>query len=409
MLRPLLLALATSSFVAAPSAQSTGWPALGTDPTTAGLFGELAVRDGEPARTIARNVQGTLDGRPFVNVVRWTDARRFRGRLLAVHQRARLDAPTPGTTAHLWVRVLRSGGGVGFQDAGLDRATSSTEWTPLESVGAVAADATDLVFGLFVEGTTPVHLGEFELEVRGPAAPDDLRFHVPARWIRDADVANARVSDHARGLDLRVTTFTPPGHAAGSLPALWLVRPSADLAATYAAGRALVDAMRTGREPAAALVFVEPVSGVLATDSVVRDAFATHLVPAFGAAQPPLHVVAHLADARIPESLAGSVEPAAATHDDEAAARYRAHLAASDPWRAERVHLRWARAQHEAAASGGLVPAALLFDAEIEALEPWQATALVRHASHSLSGHDCGHDHSHDHSHDHAHPHATDE
>ena len=66
----------------------------------------------------------------------------------------------------------------------------------------------------------------------------------------------------------------------------------------------------------------------------------------------------------------------------------------------ERVLLRWLRAQHDA--GGDAQIAALLLDASLAALEPLDATPVVRQASHSLTGHDCGHDHSHDHGHTHA-------
>lgn len=404
----LLLSLTPAPPALAASQDApAGFEALGTDPVVAPLFDQVAVSPGPPARAVARNVQGSAEGTPFVNVVRWVDARRFRGKLVALRQRARLDAPAPDTQARLWVRVVRADGATGFADDGVDQATSSAEWTPLETVGAIASDATDLCFGMLIAGTTPVHIGNFELEVLTDASPADLRHQVPQRWTRDPDVRNARVTDPGRGLDLRVTSFVPPGHPVADLPHLWLLRDGDDLRDTYATGRALLEGMRLGQEPPAIVSLVQVREGALqsgvtamargdAFPRLLRTAVDTELgkvavhsvvVPARDGVTAPFHPAGtgELVPTRSfpePADLAALAEPGGRLY-------------------AERVQLRWARARHDAADDAEL--ASLLFDASLASMEPWAALPAVRMASHSLAGHDCGHDHSHGSGHTHSH------
>lgn len=255
MLTPRLLSTLTLAMSVPAPAQDgparIGFEGLAADPHASDLFDEVTVTPGPSSRALAHQVSGTEGGTPFVNVLRWVDARDFRGKLIAVRQSARLDAATPGTAARLWVRVLRADGGVAFADDGLDQATTSSEWTTLTSIGGVAEDATDLCFGLLVEGTTPVHIGSFEIEVRGDLPPTDPRHAVPQRWTSDADVRAARAAGPGSGLGTHVTSFVPPGYAVRDLPHLWLLRNGGDLRESYLAGRALLEAMRLGQEPPA--------------------------------------------------------------------------------------------------------------------------------------------------------------
>ncbi|MEL6714133.1 MAG: hypothetical protein AAFP86_10180, partial [Planctomycetota bacterium] len=157
MTLPILGALALAATLV-PQEQSgiTGFGPFGDDPYTSGLFEELTVTPGPPARALAQILHGETERGPFVNVLRMTDARRFRGQLITIRLQVRLDAPTVDTTARLWARTRSAQGQVRFDDLGLDAGTSSSEWTTLSSTFAVGADATDLWFGLVVEGPTQV-------------------------------------------------------------------------------------------------------------------------------------------------------------------------------------------------------------------------------------------------------------
>lgn len=373
----------------------SGFEALANDPFTAGLFREVLVTPGPSVRTLARNVEGSRDDVPFVNVLRMADARRFRGRVISVQLPVRLDAATVDTSARLWVRVLRADGTVAFEDTGEDRTTSSSEWTKLASTGAIADDATDLWFGLIVEGTTLVHMDQFAIEVRERVSAHDARHAVPERWTLDPDVRSARVLDSDLGLDLRVTSFVPPGHGVRELPHVWLVRGDANPRWSYAAGRALLEGMRLGQDPPAIVSVVEPMTGNL------PEAAATP--SGWEAVQKQLGTqdAALVASATHVASTPSGMLVSAPTGADAGAILK--SIEGSGPLHAERVLVRWADTRQAAEGNGEL--ASILFDASIAALEPWGTTAVVRQVSHSLVGHSCGHDHSHDHGHGHDHTH----
>ncbi|MEM8713806.1 MAG: hypothetical protein AAGG01_22925, partial [Planctomycetota bacterium] len=250
----MLISVLTAAALLAPlgfqsDQGARGFDGLGLDPYTTGLFEEVDVTPGPPARVLAQTIHGEQDGASFVNVLRWTDARRFRGNLITVNLPVRLDAPTVDTTARLWVRMQRADGSTSFDDLGADTATSSSEWTSLGSTFAVGADATDLWFGMVVEGPTQVHFQGFSVEVHGAVSEHDVRHGVPERWAANPDVKDRRLQGPERAFDLRVTTFVPPGHAAADLPRLWLLREDDDLLRTYSVGRALLEGMRLGQDP----------------------------------------------------------------------------------------------------------------------------------------------------------------
>lgn len=389
LLTTTLLALASAPVQDDP--RPIGFGGLAEDPYVAGLFGELAVTPGPPARVRAELVEGTVDGTPFVNVVRLADARPFRGQVASVRLPVRLTAPAPDTSARLWVKVLRADGSVAYQDDGFDQASSSAEWTTLSSTGAIAPDATDLCFGLVVTGTTAVEMDTFELVLQGEAKLGDRRHEVPQRWTDDPDVRVHTVGDPEQATALQVTTFVPPGHSVESLPQLWF-RQEASLRETYVVGRALLESMRRATDPPAIVSFVDVPAG--------HDPAAADLLPLLSGVAVSSGVQALVSrdhDGAAPLALLdGSAASAPAGEEAEALA---ALCANGGLLHAERVLLRWLAARHDA--GGDPLLAEILLEASLAALEPWQATPVVRQASHSLHGHDCGHDHSHDHSHDH--------
>ncbi len=395
----LAIVLASSS-MAQDDSHPVGFDSLGQDPYAVGLFEDLTVIPGPPSRIMTRTLHGTRDGQSFVNVTRLSDARRFRNQLISIRLPVRLDAPTMDTSARLWVRVGKADGTVGFTDLGLDSATCSSQWTTLTSTGAVAPDATDLWFGLIVEGPTPVHLEGFQLEVLGEVAVLDSRHAVPERWTKDPSITSVDVFDSELGMDLRVTTFRPPGHNVQALPHLWLMRHDADLRRSYEVGRGLVEAMRVGQDPSTIVTIVQPRMGALPASA--RTGAARERIEAGlrrnGSVQPAMGeaVVALCGPGSLtPVLLAGPGDSLALP--ESAVTKLRSGGGARDePW-AERVLLRWAGAQHDAA--GDPLLADLLFDASLMALEPRVTTSAVGANDHSLTGHQCDHDHDHVHHH----------
>ncbi|MEM7307351.1 MAG: hypothetical protein AAF682_11805 [Planctomycetota bacterium] len=394
-----LLALAAAG---TPSVQDgparSGFDALATDPYAAGVFQELDVASGPPVRVLAQTVRGNTDGAPFVNVLRWADARALRGKLIALRVPVQLHAPSLDTSARLWVRVLRADGTIAFEDDGLDSASSASEWTTLSSVGAIAEDATDLCFGLVVEGSMQARMRAFQLELRGDVAPLDPRHAIPERWARDPDVRSSHAADPGRGLDLRVTSFLPPGHTAGDLPHLWLLLEEHDLRETYRMGRALLHSMRLAQDPPAIVSLVQPGRGRLPEPLTSGDG-----------AESTLSLLHQL----VPERAAGASQLVATSEDaprlaasvgELAAGTVAEKLGGDDYLCSERVLLRWLCAQQDSGGDQQL--AELLFEASLETLTPWAAALTVQQASHSLEGHECEHDHDHsghDHSgHDHS-------
>ncbi|MEL6428328.1 MAG: hypothetical protein AAFP22_13190 [Planctomycetota bacterium] len=388
----------TASLVPQEQPRTTGFEPFGEDPYTSGLFEQLTVTPGPPARALAQILHGETERGPFVNVLRMTDARRYRGQLITVRLQVRLDAPTVDTTARLWVRTQDAQGRLRYDDHGLDAATSSSEWTSLSSTFAAGTDATDLWFGLVVEGPTQVHFQEFAVEVHGDVAGHDVRHAVPARWASHSSVRNESLASDELGLDVRVTSFHPPGHDARELPQLVVVRADNDLRRSYAAGRALLEGMRLGQDPPAVVRIVQPAAGSPAPTSAGAAALLA-LLGRLDAQQAPASapVVALLDGSNAPPSLLTPTGIADALPESALRAIDERGTAGGELLN-ERVLLRIAASRHDARGDADL--AELLLDATLTGLEPWSSDA-VRLVSHSLTGHQCDHDHGHDHSHDH--------
>lgn len=420
----MLALLATLGFLAPATAPQDHAPWIDTDPTTAALFQDLVVREGDATRVlpvVAQNVQGHGPERPFVNVVRWTDARPFRGRLVRVQQRARLETANANTTVTLWARIRRSDGSLGFLDDGRDRATPSVEWADLSSTAAVAADATDLAFGILVEGATPVHLGDFEIVVLDPAEAIDPRHEVPHRWLQDDEVESGVIEFPGAGPALRWTLFRPAGHSVADLPLLWSFADRPQVRRTFEEGRAALDGMRFGYDPAVALLQIEPTKAMESAALVARisSTFESTLRPMATdlLGEAPRY---HLLESRS-EPLQRLLTDLAATDADDSVGR--ADHPFLDPviWAASfdsqpvpeihsypRIAMRLARAQFDARGLEDLGLAPLLFEAAFDELLHMPAVPVVQPWNHSLDGHDCGHDHSHAHGHDHSHDHDHD-
>ena len=75
------LALLLSALATPQESSADGFDAPAGDPFSAGLFQELPVEGAGAMRVLAQEVHGTTAHGPFVNVLRWADARPYRGRL----------------------------------------------------------------------------------------------------------------------------------------------------------------------------------------------------------------------------------------------------------------------------------------------------------------------------------------
>lgn len=92
------------------------------------------------------------------------DAEPYRGREVRLLGAARVETLGPGSQAQLWMRVDRNKE-MGFFDNMSDRPITSQDWTEAEIVGEVAADATRIVFGGFLQGSGRAWLDRFSLSV----------------------------------------------------------------------------------------------------------------------------------------------------------------------------------------------------------------------------------------------------
>jgi len=376
--------------------QPSRFDSLASDPFSRGLIQELLVESGPPVRVLAQDVHGEVEGTRFVNVLRVADARPYRGKLFELELSVRLDAPSVDTTARLWVRVVRADGTVAFEDLGIDQATSSVEWTPLRSVGAMAADATDLCFGLLVSGTTTVYTDEFELTLLGEAPSSDVRHFVPDRWAKNPDVRCSTVLVPELEAHFQVTDFVPPGHALDDLPRLWIWS-RRDVRQDFRIGRALLESMRLAQDPPVILSFVQ--RGREERSSSCAAEVLQALVSAdVDRASTSTQVLASCPSTRPVRLLALIDGEQASSVPEEESSLFEGFLEGDDYLHAERVLLRLVRSLEDG--DGDPDYAGLLFEASLASMEEWSATSGVQQTSHSLAGHECGPDCGHDHSHD---------
>ena len=127
----------------------------------------------------------------------------YRGQRIRLRARARVHRPA---TAQLWLRVDR-GKLPGFFQNMEKNPFKGTAWTPLEIVGTVDADGTDILFGSIVEGTSEAWFDDFTLEVERGGAWTPIAIHngafdrdlagwyaVGGKWPMAVDAGAARVS-----------------------------------------------------------------------------------------------------------------------------------------------------------------------------------------------------------------------
>jgi C-terminal processing protease CtpA/Prc len=90
----------------------------------------------------------------------------YQGQDVRLIASARADVEGAGNQLHLWMRVDRSGGQMGYFDNMDDRPITTSDWETYELTGGIAEDAQALAFGAFLAGTGKGWVDGFRLEVR---------------------------------------------------------------------------------------------------------------------------------------------------------------------------------------------------------------------------------------------------
>lgn len=125
-------------------------------------------------RSVRLFAQRELDRSRSGDLAVHVDAVPFRGRVVRVSAKLRVEAAAgDASSMRLFVHVDRSGGALGLDDAMDDAPVRATEWTPVEIVGAVSADATQITFGARVHGTGPFHVDDLAIEVMRSTSAND--------------------------------------------------------------------------------------------------------------------------------------------------------------------------------------------------------------------------------------------
>lgn len=98
----------------------------------------------------------------FGNLLAKLDAVPYRGKEIKYTGKVRLMEGSDGT-GHLWFRVDKQNGKIGYFDNMDDRPVVKNTWNEYEISGSVDSAATNLVFGCFLKGNGELHLDDFHL------------------------------------------------------------------------------------------------------------------------------------------------------------------------------------------------------------------------------------------------------
>lgn len=159
------------------------------------------------SKRTGRPLEIDVPGQGFASITNAVDAAPLRGRKVRLRGAARVVGRGAGSGANLWLRVDRPEGQRGFFDNMADRPIRSDGWGDYEIVGEVAADATRVVFGGFLDGRGAAYFDDFSLAVQAadgsftPVRVENPGFEAGvAGWSAKADgYVEAIVEDAARG------------------------------------------------------------------------------------------------------------------------------------------------------------------------------------------------------------------
>jgi hypothetical protein len=146
---------------AAPPTESViAWRYLGAGATNAiGGSPYAAKRTNRARRTTA-----AIDG--FAGIAQVFSAQGIRGQPIRLRAEARATVRDASSGAALWLRVDRGTQPSGFFDNMSDRPIRDAAWHEYSIVGAVADDATNVTFGVMVNGAATADFDALELSVR---------------------------------------------------------------------------------------------------------------------------------------------------------------------------------------------------------------------------------------------------
>jgi hypothetical protein len=128
----------------APGEAPAGWHS-----TVAGYRAETSAENPKSGRRCAvLSLAGPAVANGFGVLMQSVDAAPYRGHRLRLSAALRAE----DGSAHLWLRVDRAGGRIGFFDNMMDRPVTAADWQTVEMVADVDDDAVSLNFGLLMAG-----------------------------------------------------------------------------------------------------------------------------------------------------------------------------------------------------------------------------------------------------------------
>lgn len=131
--------------------------------------------------TATRSAPGAMSG----TMAQVIAADSLRGKPIRMRGQVRVADPSAQGWAGLWLRVDRTGGAPGFFDNMQNRPVRDTTWREYVIEGAVASDATQIVFGILTVGSMAVDVDAIEIATRDAAgkwtalAIPDASFEAP--------------------------------------------------------------------------------------------------------------------------------------------------------------------------------------------------------------------------------------
>lgn len=148
----------------------------------------------------------SIDG--FVTVMQSIPSDALRGKTVRLRGQARVKVADTAGLGALWLRVDRPDRVMGFFDNMSDRPIREAQWGEYSIEGPVAADATNVAFGVMASGTATADFDRIELSVRDgdgnwiPVPIADAGFEAttefgPGGWFRTGTSKTAAISRQA--------------------------------------------------------------------------------------------------------------------------------------------------------------------------------------------------------------------
>lgn len=121
---------------------------------------------GKPYSSIRVNREFEIDkSSPFGNIVTSVAASKYSGKIIKYKGWVKLEKDSKGT-GHLWFRVDKSDGTIGFFDNMGNSPITANKWQQYEIVGTIDSLAAKLVFGCFLRGKGKLLLDDVSLDYK---------------------------------------------------------------------------------------------------------------------------------------------------------------------------------------------------------------------------------------------------